>query len=81
MSLPDIFNPFARNIKSHLAEEPSGALGHGGVATFPDRPYLKWRLNTITGKTLAGEIIPQLFLSTARIFPRCCQHTSEIHRS
>ncbi|UXI04661.1 DUF6765 family protein [Photobacterium sp. TY1-4] len=37
------FNPIVRNIKSHLAEECSGALGHGGVVTFPDRPYLRWR--------------------------------------
>ena len=31
-----------RNIKSWLAEEASGALGHGAVATLPDRPYLVW---------------------------------------
>jgi hypothetical protein len=31
------------NIKSRVAEAISGALGHGSVATFPDRPYLKWR--------------------------------------
>ena len=30
------------NIKSWLAETISGALGHGAVATYPDRPYLKW---------------------------------------
>ncbi|WP_455205660.1 DUF6765 family protein [Kaarinaea lacus] len=28
------------NIKSWLGE--SAALGHGAVATYPDRPYLKW---------------------------------------
>ncbi|MEH6534702.1 MAG: DUF6765 family protein [Photobacterium frigidiphilum] len=37
------FNPFVRNIKSSLAQDLSGALGHGGVVTFPDRPYLNWR--------------------------------------
>jgi hypothetical protein len=31
------------NIKSRVAETISGALGHGAVATFPDRPYLRWR--------------------------------------
>jgi hypothetical protein len=31
------------NIKSWLGEAASGALGHGAVATFPDRPYLRWR--------------------------------------
>ncbi|MBW2370337.1 MAG: hypothetical protein JRH15_20900, partial [Deltaproteobacteria bacterium] len=30
------------NMKSWLAETISGALGHGAVATYPDRPYLKW---------------------------------------
>ncbi len=30
------------NIKSWLAETISGALGHGAVATYPDRPYLRW---------------------------------------
>ena len=30
------------NVKSWLAEELSGALGHGSVATLPDRPYLVW---------------------------------------
>jgi len=33
---------FIANIKSWLAESVSGALGHGAVATYPDRPYLKW---------------------------------------
>ncbi|WP_413284241.1 DUF6765 family protein [Vibrio sp. MA40-2] len=39
------FTPLIRNIKSNLAEEVSGALGHGAVVTFPDRPFLKWRFN------------------------------------
>jgi hypothetical protein len=30
------------NFKSWLGEAASGALGHGAVATFPDRPYLGW---------------------------------------
>lgn len=33
---------FLANVKSWLAETFSGALGHGAVATYPDRPYLKW---------------------------------------
>ena len=31
-----------RNIKSYIVEVVSGALGHGAVATYPDRPYLVW---------------------------------------
>ena len=30
------------NMKSWLVETVSGALGHGAVATYPDRPYLRW---------------------------------------
>lgn len=30
------------NIKSWFAEGASGALGHGAVMTYPDRPYLIW---------------------------------------
>jgi hypothetical protein len=33
---------FFDNIKSWFAEGASGALGHGAVMTYPDRPYLKW---------------------------------------
>ena len=31
-----------RSVKSEGAELGSGALGHGAVLTFPDRPYLHW---------------------------------------
>lgn len=34
-----------RNIKSIGAELASGALGHGAVLTFPDRPYLEWKFD------------------------------------
>ena len=42
------------NIKSSAAEYLSGALGHGSVATLPDRPYLVWsfdyeRKDAVTG--------------------------------
>ena len=32
------------NIKSWFIEALSGALGHGAVVTYPDRPYLVWRV-------------------------------------
>lgn len=48
-------NELFPNIKKSLAElfeksqaniaEFGGALGHGSVATYPDRPYLSWRFN------------------------------------
>lgn len=34
-----------KNIRAFIldgVEKLSGALGHGGVATYPDRPYLEW---------------------------------------
>lgn len=34
-----------RNIASAGANALTGALGHGGVGTYPDRPFLKWRFN------------------------------------
>lgn len=34
-----------RNIASESTNALTGALGHGGVGTYPDRPFLKWRFN------------------------------------
>ncbi len=34
-----------RNIASKGASVATGALGHGAVGTYPDRPFLKWRFN------------------------------------
>lgn len=33
-----------RRFFSRIGEDFSGALGHGAAGTFPDRPYLKWKL-------------------------------------
>ena len=30
------------SIASFIAEDSTGSLGHGAVATFPDRPFLEW---------------------------------------
>ena len=32
-----------RKVANHGAELSVGSLGHGGVGTYPDRPFLKWR--------------------------------------
>ena len=37
-----------------LAEEASGALGHGSVATYPDRPWLVWRFDYERPDAVAG---------------------------
>ncbi len=34
-----------RNIASKGASAATGALGHGAVGTYPDRPFLKWRFS------------------------------------
>jgi len=36
------FSRFIEKFEAEFAEDLSGALGHGSVATYPDRPYLKW---------------------------------------
>jgi hypothetical protein len=43
------------NIKSWLGEAVSGALGHGGVATFPDRPYLAWSFEYESADAIEGK--------------------------
>ena len=42
------------NVKTWLAEEASGALGHGSVATLPDRPYLVWSFDYERPDAVAG---------------------------
>jgi hypothetical protein len=44
------------NIKSWLGEAASGALGHGGVATFPDRPYLMWTFEYESEDAVEGKV-------------------------
>ncbi len=36
------FKSCCENIGAAVGETISGALGHGGAATHPDRPYLRW---------------------------------------
>jgi hypothetical protein len=33
---------FRTSLVSDVAQDTTGALGHGAVATFPDQPYLEW---------------------------------------
>ena len=42
------------NVKGWLAENLSGALGHGSVATLPDRPYLVWSFDYERDDAVAG---------------------------
>ena len=56
-----LFQNFKRWVVSFAGETLSGALGHGAVATYPDRPYLHWsyesdRFNQLTLDFLAPDI-------------------------
>ena len=40
--------------QSNLAEQFSGALGHGAALTYPDRPYLRWEFSYEHPKRSSG---------------------------
>ena len=44
-------------IARYLAEFSTGALGHGGAMTFPDRPYLHWELEFVDKYSNSEEMI------------------------
>ena len=54
-----------RNLGSSLAESASSGLGHGGVFTHPDRPYLHWRFTfenqRADGATVSDRNNPETF--------------------
>ncbi|MFT5708995.1 MAG: putative transcriptional regulator [Oceanospirillaceae bacterium] len=52
-----------RNLVSKGASAVTGALGHGAVGTYPDRPFLKWRFRYQSEDNLAEwRDNPQTFL-------------------
>ncbi|NMM45073.1 hypothetical protein HH303_11330 [Rhodospirillaceae bacterium KN72] len=57
-------------VTSYGAEIASGALGHGSVSTFPDRPYLVWAFRYERPDAVAGNISyrnnPATFMAAAR---------------
>ena len=62
------------NIKSWFAEEASGALGHGAVMTYPDRPYLEW--DFVYENSSNGERCP--IRNNQKTFFDCCRKLHEI---
>lgn len=50
------FRQVITTVVSNIAEDTTGALGHGAVATFPDQPYLEWAYSyefpEIAGQTI-----------------------------
>ena len=43
-----------RNIASQGASSVTGALGHGAVGTYPDRPFLNWKFTYIKSQKDSG---------------------------
>ena len=54
-----------RSVKSEGAEFGSGALGHGAVLTFPDRPYLHWEFRYENREGVQNRDNPATFLEAA----------------
>jgi hypothetical protein len=72
-----------KNIVSWLGEEASGALGHGSVATYPDRPYLAWsfeyeRDDAEIGGVLSVRNNPVTFLQGCRALHSMFQSFSNV---
>jgi len=53
-------------LQGAVAEEASGALGHGGAATYPDRPYLKWKFEYDEAGSSGWRDNPATFLAGCR---------------
>jgi len=51
---PKFFVRNYRNIASKGASVATGALGHGAVGTYPDRPFLKWRFTYTKNSQTSG---------------------------
>ena len=59
---PDIIIKCWRWIANKAAEQFSGALGHGGVGTYPDRPFLHWQFTYNNSKQLSDRNNRETFL-------------------
>jgi len=52
-----------RKVANHGAQLSVGSLGHGGVGTYPDRPFLKWRFSyKESGRNSGWRNNPETFL-------------------
>ena len=55
-----------RKLASGGAEKASGALGHGAVGTYPDRPYLHWSYKYELTKEKSMHNNPETFLEACK---------------
>jgi hypothetical protein len=58
------------NIKSWFVEALSGALGHGAAVTYPDRPYLIWRVTFEGDQHPCHRDNPRTFLEASEALHR-----------
>lgn len=75
-----------RSVKSEALEAGSGALGHGAVLTYPDRPYLHWAFSyeDTTGERRNGvqdRDNPTTFLQGAEALHRMFRTARELRES
>ena len=61
-NLAENWRNIKRKVISAAGEVGSGALGHGSVGTYPDRPYLKWEFTYETGDKSGLRDNPATFL-------------------
>ena len=75
-----------RSVKSEAIEASSGALGHGAVLTYPDRPYLHWEFSyeDAAGETRSGiqdRDNPTIFLQGTEALHGMFRRVRESHES
>ncbi len=60
--IPFLHELIQGSIGGYIAEIGSGALGHGAVATLPDRPYLEWEFSYENRDETSKRNNPQTYL-------------------
>lgn len=67
-----------RNFVSKGASVATGALGHGAVGTYPDRPFLRWRFTYLNGSDSGWRQNQKTFLDGCRQLHRAfCAFAAE----
>lgn len=61
---------FRRRFLSDAAQDLSGALGHGGVATYPDLPFLFWCFDYELSGEVSGRRNDETFLQACQALHR-----------
>jgi len=67
-------------LQAHIAEE-TGALGHGPVLTYPDRPYLKWSFQYERSPNMVRRNNQETFLEYCKILHEKLQVVVDTHEA